>query len=75
MQQVAAQEEDAEAAEEAEMEEQDQRLQLEQAFYTARLAGLLAKVGGSSVGSVSDVCVEDPCLTRVAGSISHGGVI
>lgn len=45
---MAAHEEDAEAAEEEEMAEQDQRLELEQAFFTARLAGLLAQVCGTS---------------------------
>lgn len=44
--QVAAQEEDAEAQEEAEQAEHDERLELEQAFYAARLAGVLAKAGG-----------------------------
>ena len=41
---MAAQEEDAEQAQEAEMADQDERLELEQAFYAARLAGLLAQV-------------------------------
>lgn len=41
---MAAKEEDEEAAEEAAMAEQDERLEMEQAFYTARLAGLLAQV-------------------------------
>jgi hypothetical protein len=43
---VAAQEEDAEKMEEEELVEQDERLALEQAFYNARLAGLLAQVMG-----------------------------
>lgn len=47
---MAAQGEDAEAQGEAEQAEQDERLELEQAFYAARLAGVLAKEGGEKKG-------------------------